>query len=106
MTVPAKGSKRRVAFVLFFVVWFLKLISGLIAATDRNAPSYPDAIIVSFPYHMSNVEFCVVMTLVFLVPNLLMAVFASKLPKWLAIIVAVLQVFLLLALLFLGTGGI
>ena len=51
-------------------------------------------------------EFYVVIPLVFVALNLLMFVFASKLPKWLAIIVSVPQVFILLILLFFSTGGI
>ena len=104
MNAPAKGSKRRLAFGLFLVVWFLKFIFGLIAA--RHAPSYPDAVR-GFPFpYMGDMEFYVVIPAVFVVLNLLMFVFANKLPKWLAIIVAVLQIFILLILLFLGTGGI
>jgi len=55
---------------------------------------------------MGEIEFYVVMPAAFVVLNFLMLVFASKLPKWLAIIVAVLQGFLLLILLLLGTGGL
>jgi len=38
--------------------------------------------------------------------NVIMFLFASRIPKWLAIIVAALQLFILLMLLFLGAGGI
>lgn len=106
MTVPAKGSKRRLAFVLLLVVWFLKFIFGLVSATEQHAPSYPDAVR-GFPYpYMGDVEFYVVIPAAFVALNLLMIVFASKLPKWLAILVAALQMFSLLVLLFLGAGGI
>ena len=55
---------------------------------------------------MSEMEFYVVMPAAFVALNFLLFVFARKLPKWLAIIVAVLQVFALLVLLFFSTGGI
>lgn len=106
MNSPAKGSKRRLAFALLLVVWFLKFIFGFIAATGRNTPSYPDAVR-GFPSpYMGDIEFYVVIPAGFALLNLLMFVFASKLPKWLAIVAVVLQVFLLLILLLLGTGGV
>ena len=106
MNVHAKGSKRRLVFFLFLIVWLLKFIFGLIAATGRHAPSYPDAVR-GFPSpYIGDVEFYVVIPAAFVVLNLLIFVFASKLPKWLAIIAASLQIFLLLALLFFSTGGI
>src|SRR5580658_7755560 len=104
MNVPAKGAKRRLAFGLFLVVWLLKCIFGLIAVIRRLAPSYPDAVR-GFPY-IGDVEFYVVIPAAFVVLNFLMFAFASRLPKWFAIIVAVLQIVVLLILLFLSTGGI
>lgn len=106
--VPAKdqGLKRRLLFAIFLGVWFLKFILGLIAATGKHTPSYPDAVR-GFPYpYMGDAGFYVVMPAVFVALNLAMFVFASKLPKWLAIIVATLQIFLLLILLIFSTGGI
>ena len=101
---PAKGSKRRLAFILLFVVWCLKFVFGFVAG--RNAPVYPDAAS-GFPHpYMGDAAFYVVMPAAFAVLDLLMAVFASKVPKWLAIIVATLQIVMLLILVFLGTGGI
>lgn len=106
MKVPVRGAKRRLAFAVLLSVWFMKLIFGLIGATWQHAPSFPDAVR-GFPYpHMSDMEFYVVMPALFVALNLIMLVFAKKIPKWLAIIAAVLQVFLLLVLLFLGAGGI
>ena len=106
MNVPAKGSKRRLAFVLLLVVWGIKFVLGLIAAVGQQAPIYPDAVRgLPYPY-MSEMEFYVVMPAAFVALNFLLFVFARKLPKWLAIIVAVLQVFALLVLLFFSTGGI
>ena len=55
---------------------------------------------------MGDAAFYVVMPAAFAVLDLLMAVFASKVPKWLAIVVATLQVVMLLILVLLGTGGI
>lgn len=104
MNLPPKGAKRRLAFVLLLVVWFLKCILGLLAAISPNTPSYPDAVRAS--PHIGDIEFYVVLPAVFVALNLLMYVYASKLPKWLAIIVVVLQIFLLLLLVLLGTGGI
>jgi hypothetical protein len=85
------GSKRRLVIVLFLAAWLLKLISGLIDVSRRHVPSYPDAIR-GWP-NIGQMEFYVVIPLVFVVLNLLMFVFASKLPKWLVILLLVLQVF-------------
>jgi hypothetical protein len=103
--VPA-GSKRRLVFVLFLVVWFLKFILGLTAATRPDAPSYPDAVR-GFPSpYIGDIGFYVVIPAVFVVLNVLIFVFARKLPKWLAVIVAVAQTILLLMFLLFSTGGI
>lgn len=104
MNLPAKAAKRRLVFVLLLVVWSLKFIFGLIAATRRDTPSYPDAVR-GFPY-IGDVEFYVVIPALFVVLNLLMFAYVSKVPKWLAIVVATLQIFVLLILLFFSTGGI
>jgi hypothetical protein len=89
---------------MFLGVWLLKLILGVVDVTRRHVPSYPDAVRGS--PDIGQMEFYVVIPSVFVVLNLLMFVFASKLPKWLAIIVSVPQVFILLILLFFSTGGI
>ena len=99
-----QGSKRRLVFALFLAVWLLKLVLGLIDVSTRHVPSYPDAVI-GFP-NIGQMGLYVVIPAAFVALNLLMIVFASRLPKWLAIIVAVLQGFALLALLFFSTGGI
>lgn len=106
MNVPAKGSKRRLAFVLLLVVWVLKFIFGFIAATGRHALGYPDAVR-GFPSpYMGDIEYYVIIPAVFVVLNLLMAIFASRLPNWLVIIFTALQIFSLLAILFFSTGGV
>lgn len=106
MNVPAKGSKRRLAFALLFVVWFLKFIFGFIAAKGGHAPSYPDAVR-GFPNpYMGDMEFYVAMPATFAVLNVLMLIAASKIPKWLAIVVGTLQIFTLLILLFFSSGGV
>jgi hypothetical protein len=102
--VLAKGSKRRLVFALFLGIWLLKLILGVIDVTGRHVPSYPDAVR-GFP-DIGQMGLYVVIPAVFVVVNLLMFLFASKLPQWVAIIAAALQIFLLLALLFFSTGGI
>lgn len=104
--VPAKnsGSKRRLVIVLFLVVWLLKLIAGLIDVSRRHVPSYPDAVR-GWP-NIGQMEFYVVIPLVFVVLNLLMLALANKLPKWFVILLLVLQGFSLLMLLFFSGGGI
>lgn len=89
--VPAKGSKRRVVFALFLGVWLLKLILGIIDVTGRHVPSYPDTVRGS--PDIGQMGLYVVIPAVFVVVNFPMFVFASKLPKWLAIIAAALQIF-------------
>jgi hypothetical protein len=102
--VPAKGSKRRLVFALFLGVWLLKLILGVIDVTGRHVPSYPDAVRGS--PDIGQMGLYVVIPSVFVVLNLLLFVFANRLQKWLAIIIAILQILLLLILLFFSTGGI
>lgn len=104
MNVPSTGAKRRLAFGLLLVVWFLKFIFGFVNAIRRNAPSYPDAI-KAFPYGR-DAEYYVVMPAIFVVLNLLMFVFVRKLPRWLAFIAVMSQLLLLLVILFFSTGGI
>lgn len=101
---PAQGSKRRLAFILFLIIWLLKLVFGLIDVTRRHVPDYPGAVR-GFP-DIGQMELHVVIPATFVVLNLLILAFASKLPKWLAIVATALQVFLLLVLLFFSTGGI
>lgn len=106
MNVPAKWSKRRMAYTLLLTIWFLKFIFGLTATTGGHASIYPDAAR-GFPSpYMGDIGFYIVVPAGFAVLNLLMLVFASKFPRWPAIVAMVLQFFLLLMLFFFGTGGI
>lgn len=101
-----KGSRRRLVFDLFLLVWFVKSTLGFIAVAGRDAPGYPGAVR-GFPYpYLGGATFYVVIPAMFVGLNVIMFLFASRIPKWLAIIVAVLQFFNLLILLFLGAGGI
>jgi len=106
MNVPeeVQGSKRRLVFALFLSGWLLKLILGVIDVAGRHVPSYPDAVRGS--PNIGQMGFYVVIPSVLVVLNLLLFVFANRLPKWLAIVIAALQIFLLLILLFFSTGGI
>lgn len=106
MSVPAKGAKRRLVFASFLSVWLLKLIFSLIAAIERRNP-IPPGVARGFPsLYMSDFGFYVVIPAVFVIVNFLMFVFASRIPKWLAIIASTLQCALLLILLFLASGGV
>lgn len=106
MNMAAKGSKRRLAFVLLLVVWLLKFIFGLTASIGQRAPNYPDAVR-GFPVqYIGDVGFYVVVPAAFVLLNFFMLVFANKFPKWISIIVAILQLLLLLVLLLFSTGGI
>jgi hypothetical protein len=104
MNVPSKGAKGRLFFGLLLIPWFFKFIFGFINAVGRKIPSYPDAV-KAFPYGR-DIEYYVVMPAVFVALNLLLLVFARKLPKWLTLIAAISQFLLLLVILFLSTGGI
>jgi hypothetical protein len=101
---PAKGSKRRLIFAIFLGVWLFKLILGAIDVTGRHVPSYPDAVRGS--PDIGQMEFYVVIPSVFVVLNLLLFVFANRLPEWLAVVIAALQICLLLVLLFFSASGI
>lgn len=106
MNMAAKGSKRRLAFVLLLLVWLPKFILGLMAAIGQHTHKYPDAVR-GFPSpYIGDTGFYVVIPAIFVLLNFLMFVFANKFPKWVAIIVAVLQTLLLLILLLFSTGGI
>jgi len=106
MNVAVNGSKRRVAFALLSVVWMLKFILGLAAALGQHTPRYPSAVR-GFPVrYTGEFVFYVVIPAVFWLLNLFMLVLSKKLPKWISIVVAILQLFLLLILLLLGTGGV
>lgn len=106
MNMAAKGSKRRLAFVLLLLVWLLKFILGLMAAIGQRTPNYPDAVR-GFPSpYIGDMGFYVVIPAMFVLLNFLMFVFANKSPKWVAIVVAVLQILLLLTLLLFSAGGI
>ncbi|WAT14753.1 hypothetical protein [Xanthomonas fragariae] len=102
-TVPVKGAKRRLTFALFLIVWLFKLISGIIDVNTRHIPNYPEAVKV-FPY-IGQMGY-VVITSFFVALNLLMSILARKIPKWLAIFIAMLQIFMLLTLLLFSSGGI
>lgn len=103
---PKKGAKRRLAFIFLLAIWLLKAVLGLIAAIGQKATSYPDAVR-GFPSpYLSDFEFYVVVPAAFALLNLLMSVFANRLLRWLAMLVAAMQVFLLLALVLFGTGGV
>lgn len=104
--VRSKGVKRRLAFAFFLTVWLLKSILGFIAAVIGNSPEYPDAVR-GFPHpYMGDMEFYVVAPAMFALLNLLMFALASKIPKWVAIVFVVVQMFMWVVLLLLGTGGI
>lgn len=106
MNTAVNGSKRRLAFILLLVVWLLKFIFGLTAAIGQRTPNYPNAVR-GFPFqYIGEIEFYVVIPAMFALVNFLMFVFANKIPKWISIVVAALQLLLLLILLLLSTGGI
>jgi len=106
MNMAVKGSKRRLTFVLLLVVWLLKFIFGVTAAIGGRTPKYPDAVR-GFPLqYIGDVGFYIVIPSMFVLFNFLLYVFANKLPKWISIIVAVLQILLLLMLLLFSTGGV
>lgn len=101
-----KGSRRRAAFTLLLVVWLVKFTLGLIAATNGDAPSYPDAAR-GFPHpYMGDLSFYVMLPAALSAMNLLLLALASRIPVFAAIAIAALQVLFLLFLTFLGTGGI
>ncbi len=102
--VSAKRSRQRLVFAIFLSVWVLRLILGVIDVTGRHVPGYPDAVRGS--PSIGQMGFFVVIPAGFVAINVLMFVFASKFPKWLTLVAALLQIFSLLALLFLNGGGV
>ncbi len=103
----AKGhlaKRRRFVVVVFLVIWVLKLILGILDVAGRNVPNYPGAVR-GFP-NIGQMGLYVVIPSMFVGLNLLLLAFANKIPRWLVILVLVLQVFSLLVLLFFSSGGI
>ena len=100
----AQGAKRRLAFAFLAIVWLFKLVLGLADAARRHVPDYSGAV-KGFP-NIGQVEFYIVIPATMLALNLLMLAFASKTLRWLAILVAALQIILLIMLLIFSTGGI
>lgn len=97
------GKRRRFAFVVFLLIWSLKLFLGILDVAGRKVPEYPDAVR-SSP-DIGQVEL-VVISSVFAGLNLLLVAFANRIPRWLAVLVLLLQVLSLLVLLLFSTGGI
>lgn len=86
------------------VVWSIKLIFGLADVAERHVPDYPDAVRGS--PDIGQFGFYVAIPAALVAFNLLMLVFANKLPRWLDLIFAILQIIALPMLLFMGGGGV
>lgn len=99
-----QAPKRGLVYVIFLVIWSVKLIFGLVDVVKRHVPAYPDAI-KGWP-DIGQFEFYVAIPVVLVTFNLLMLMFANKLPRWLDFIFTVLQIIALPILLFMGGGGV
>jgi hypothetical protein len=104
LSLESQAPKRRLVYVIFLVIWSLKLIFGFVDVAKRHVPAYPDAIKGS--PDIGQFEFYVAIPIVLVIFNLLMLVFANKLPRWLDFIFTALQIIALLILLFMGGGGV
>jgi hypothetical protein len=104
LPLTSQAPKRRLVHIIFLVIWSLKLISGLFDVAERHVSAYPEGIKGS--PDISQFEFYVAIPAVLVAFNLLMLVFAKKLPRWVSFVLTAMQIIALLILLFLGGGGV
>lgn len=104
LSLESHEPKRRLVYVIFLVVWALKLISGLVDIAERHVPAYPDA--VKGAPDIGQWGFYVAVPVALVAFNLLMIVFANKFPCWSNFVFAVLQTIALPLLLLMGGGGV
>ncbi|HEX8602737.1 MAG TPA: hypothetical protein VF774_08830 [Pseudoduganella sp.] len=104
LPLESQAPKRRLVHVLFLVIWASRLVSGLFDVAERHVPAYPEAIKGS--PDIGQFAFYVAIPAVLVAFNLLMLVFAKKLPRWVSFVFTALQIITLLIILFLGGGGV